>query len=202
MLKPEVLRIKRRLLNSPLTGLPILTGGEIGFNEQNEIFYYGLSTVLGMSAIPIAGSGAFVNRFFSQDVSGSKIFQNSVTFNSGITANSPSIFYDNVTAKDSVTINSTLDVLSSVGANNYTINGTEIVDFNRHAYFTDIDASGNMGIQGDLTVFGSVTSVNGVYFDIPSKNFLSGTETAGKLQPQKTILIQCSRLPIQRTTTR
>lgn len=172
MSTPNILQIKRRLLNSSQTGLPSLTSGELGFNEQNEILYYGLSTVLGMSALPIAGPGAFVSRILSQDVSGAKIFQDPVTFNSTVTANAPVtfnesglanypfVFEDIVTVQDAVTINSTLDVLSSVEANNYTINGTEVIDSNRHAYFTNIDASGDVTIQGDLTVLGNATQLD------------------------------------------
>jgi hypothetical protein len=172
MSTPNILQIKRRLLNSTQTGLPSLTSGELGYNEQNDILYYGLSTVLGMSALPIAGPGAFVSRILAQDVSGAKIFQAPVTFNSTVTANAPVtinatgqanypfVFEDIVTVQKAVTINSTLDVLSSVEANNYTINGTEIVDSNRHAYFTDIDASGNVTVQGDLTVLGNATQLD------------------------------------------
>lgn len=172
MSTPNILQIKRRLLNSSQTGLPSLTSGELGFNEQNEILYYGLSTVSGMSALPIAGPGAFVSRVLAQDVSGAKIFQDPVTFNSTVTANAPVtfnesglanypfVFEDIVTVQDAVTINSTLDVLSSVEANNYTINGTEVIDSDRHAYFTDVDASGDITIQGNLTVLGTTTQLD------------------------------------------
>jgi len=172
MSTPNILQIKRRLLNSTQTGLPSLTSGELGYNEQNDILYYGLSTVLGMSALPIAGPGAFVSRVLAQDVSGAKIFQAPVTFNSTVTANAPVtfnatgkanypfVFEDVVTVQKAVTINSTLDVLSSIEANNYTINGTEVIDSNRKAYFTDIDASGDVTIQGDLTVLGNATQLD------------------------------------------
>jgi hypothetical protein len=172
MSTPNILQIKRRLLNSSQTGLPSLTSGELGYNEQNDILYYGLSTVIGMSALPIAGPGAFVSRILAQDVSGAKIFQAPVTFNSTVTANAPVtfnatgqanypfVFEDVVTVQKAVTINSTLDVLSSVEANNYTINGTEVIDSDRHAFFTDVDASGDITIQGNLTVLGTTTQLD------------------------------------------
>ena len=172
MSTPNILQIKRRLLNSSQTGLPSLTSGELGYNEQTDILYYGLSTVIGMSALPIAGPGAFVSRILAQDVSGAKIFQAPVTFNSTVTANAPVtfnatgqanypfVFEDVVTVQKAVTINSTLDVLSSVEANNYTINGTEVIDSDRHAFFTDVDASGDITIQGNLTVLGTTTQLD------------------------------------------
>ena len=145
---PNIIQIKRRLLDSANTGLPSLTSGELGFNEKNETLYYGLSTTSGLVSLPIAGPGAFVSRVLAQDVSGAKIFQDAVTFNATVTANAP------------VTINSTLDVSSSVEANSYTIDGTQVIDSSRNAYFVDIEATGNVTVTGDLTVLGNTTQLD------------------------------------------
>jgi hypothetical protein len=145
---PNIIQIKRRLLNSAQTGLPSLTSGELAFTDIDETLYYGLSTTNGIDALPIAGPGAFVSRTKVQDVSGAKTFQDPVTFNASITANAP------------VIVNSQLDVSSSVEANSYTIDGTEVIDSSRNAKFVDIDASGNVTITGDLTVLGSTTQLD------------------------------------------
>ena len=39
----DVIRIKRRLPNSPLDTIPALSGGELFFNEKNSNLYYGAS---------------------------------------------------------------------------------------------------------------------------------------------------------------
>lgn len=145
---PNIIQIKRRLLNSTQTGLPFLTSGELAFNDIDETLFYGLSTEAGIESLPIAGPGTFVSRTKVQDVSGAKTFQDEVIFNAPVTAN------------DTVAINSTLDVLSSVEANSYTIDGTEVIDSSRNAKFVDIDASGNVTITGDLTVLGATTQLD------------------------------------------
>jgi cytoskeletal protein CcmA (bactofilin family) len=145
---PNIIQIKRRLLNSTQTGLPSLTSGELAFTDIDETLFYGLSTEAGIESLPIAGPGAFVSRTKVQDVSGAKTFQDEVIFNAPVTAN------------DTVAINSTLDVLSSVEANSYTIDGTEVIDSSRNAKFVDIDASGNVTITGDLTVLGATTQLD------------------------------------------
>lgn len=74
--------IKRRLPDSPLTELPILSGGELAFNEKNYTLYYGASGTSGIDSIAIGGDGAFVNRTTNQTVEGDKTFLGSTTLSS------------------------------------------------------------------------------------------------------------------------
>ena len=55
----NIIRIKRRLPNSLETGLPVLQGGELAFNEINDTLYYGASGASGIEAQAIGGSGTF-----------------------------------------------------------------------------------------------------------------------------------------------
>lgn len=71
--------IKRRLPDSALTSLPILSGGELAFSEKNYTLYYGAS---GLGTIAIGGDGAFVNRTTSQTVDGDKTFNGTTTLSS------------------------------------------------------------------------------------------------------------------------
>jgi hypothetical protein len=71
--------IKRRLPDSILTTLPILSGGELAFSEKNYTLYYGAS---GLGTIAIGGDGAFVNRTTSQTVDGDKTFNGTTTLSS------------------------------------------------------------------------------------------------------------------------
>lgn len=124
--------IKRRLPDSPLDTLPVLSGGELGFNEKNYTLYYGAS---GLGTIPIAGPGAFVDRTTNQTVSGEKWFE------------------------DKLTVDNNLIVSGYVTASSYKINETEVIDSSRNASFVDINASGNVVISGDLSVLGATTTI-------------------------------------------
>jgi hypothetical protein len=75
----NTLLIKRRLPDSNLTSLPVLSGGELAFSEKNYTLYYGAS---GLGSIPIAGSGAFVDLITSQTVAGDKTFNGTTTLSS------------------------------------------------------------------------------------------------------------------------
>jgi hypothetical protein len=78
----NIIRIKRRLPDSLLTGLPSLQGGELAFNELNNTLYYGASGVSGIDSIAIAGSGAYVDRTSSQSIGGDKTFTGTTTLSS------------------------------------------------------------------------------------------------------------------------
>jgi exonuclease VII small subunit len=55
----NIIRIKRRLPDSQVTGLPVLQGGELAFNEINKTLYYGASGASGTEALAIGGEGVF-----------------------------------------------------------------------------------------------------------------------------------------------
>ena len=78
----------------------------------------------------------FVNRTTAQDVSGSKTF------------------FDIATFKEQVNLEKGLSVTEGVTANSYNINSDIVIDSSKNAYFANIDASGNLTVQGDLKVYG------------------------------------------------
>jgi cytoskeletal protein CcmA (bactofilin family) len=105
----NTLLIKRRLPDSNLTSLPVLSGGELAFSEKNYTLYYGAS---GLGAIPIAGPGAFVDRTTDQSISGNKTFDNFATFNKGVTVYS-GLTADNIRSTGDLTVDGNLNVLGS-----------------------------------------------------------------------------------------
>jgi hypothetical protein len=135
----NTLLIKRRLPDSILgAGAPAsLSGGELAFNEIDSTLYYGASAGI----LPIAGPGQFVSRTLAQDVSGQKTFIDNTIFN------------------NTVSMSSTLDVLSGVNALSYSITGTEVINSARVGSFTDINASGDLTVQGNLNVLGATTTI-------------------------------------------
>jgi hypothetical protein len=76
----NTLLIKRRLPTpGALAGAPAaLSGGELAFNEVNSTLYYGSSA----GVIPIAGSGAYVDRTSNQTIAGNKTFLGTTTLSS------------------------------------------------------------------------------------------------------------------------
>jgi len=135
----NIIQIKRRLNGSGnLPGAPTsLSGGEIAFNEVDKVLYYGYDggTVHGDNnpgtIIGIAGPGLFVDRTTNQTVSGVKTFQSTISALGDV------------------------EVDGNVDAHTYSIDGTQIIDSSRNADFVDIDASGNLTVQGDFTVYGN-----------------------------------------------
>jgi hypothetical protein len=140
MSTPNIILIKRRLYDSPLgTGSLALSGGELAFNEVNNTLYFGHSL---SGVMAIAGPGQFVDITTAQTISGNKTFSGQTVFN------------------DTVTINSSLDASSYVEAQSFNIDGTEVIASNRNAFFVDLSATGNVTIDGNLTVLGAMTQVD------------------------------------------
>jgi hypothetical protein len=139
----NIIQLKRRLAGSgALPGAPTsLSGGEIAFNEVDSVLYYGAGggTANGNgnpgTIIGIAGPGLFVDRTTDQTVGGIKTFTSTVSALGNV------------------------EVDGNVDANTYSINGTEIVDNSRNADFANIDASGDLTVQGNFTVYGASTVI-------------------------------------------
>lgn len=70
--------IKRRLADSVLNSLPVLSGGELAFSEKNNTLYYGATG----GSLAIGGDGAFVSRTLNQNILGDKVFLGSTTLSS------------------------------------------------------------------------------------------------------------------------
>jgi len=147
----NTLLIKRRLPTlGALAGKPAsLSGGELAYNEVDNILYYGASGYDalngyndGVVPIGIAGTGLFVDRVTNQSVSGEKTFWNTTTFN------------------DQVNINASLDVRDTIEANTYTINGSTVIDSVRDAFLNNATLDGNLTVTGNLSVLGDQTQVD------------------------------------------
>ena len=130
--------IKRRLPDSPLNTLPSLSGGEIGYNEKTSTLYYGAS---GLGTVPIAGSGAFVDRTTAQTIEGDKTFTG-------------------LTTLSSVTVSPTSDL--DLGGNVLTNIGTPVNDYDASTklYVDDladsiaqdfVDRTNNQTVSGSKT---------------------------------------------------
>lgn len=137
----NIIQIKRRLLGGAEGAPTSLSGGEIAFNENDKVLYYGYNggTVNGDgnpgSVIGIAGPGLFVDRTTDQTVGGIKTFTATVSALGNV------------------------EVDGNVDAHTFSIDGTGIVDSSRNAEFANIDASGNLTVQGDFTVYGNSTVI-------------------------------------------
>jgi len=86
---PNQIRIKRRAAGGAAGAPASLLNGEIAYNEQDDVLYYGkgLSAGVAASILSIAGPGAFVNLTGTQTVSGTKTFSGPCSF-TGTGANS------------------------------------------------------------------------------------------------------------------
>ena len=85
---PNTIRIKRRA-NGGGAGAPSpMANAELAFNEQTDILYYGEGTGgangTATTALPIGGSGAFVDRTSTQSIAGTKTFNDAASFASGL----------------------------------------------------------------------------------------------------------------------
>ena len=136
----NIILIKRRLADSLLgTSSMALSAGEIAFNEVNNTLYFGHSQ---SGLLAIAGPGQFVDVTNTQSVSGNKTFAGQTIFT------------------DTVTVNSSLDASSFVEAQSFKIDGTEVISSGRNAFFAGVSATGDVTVDGNLTVLGSTTTLN------------------------------------------
>jgi hypothetical protein len=169
----NTLLIKRRLPTvGALAGKPAaLSGGELAYNEVDNILYYGASGYDalngyndGVVPIGIAGTGLFVDRVTNQSISGEKTFWNTTRFN------------------DQVYINANLDVRDTIEANEYTINGTTVIDSTSAAFFSNARLTGDLTVFGNLSVLGNQTQVDTLVTVTSSFEILNaGTSAALKV---------------------
>ncbi len=187
--------IKRRLADSVLNSLPVLSGGELAFSEKNNTLYYGATG----GALAIGGDGAFVSRTLNQNILGDKVFLgyttlSSTTFSTNslidvggnlltnvaypsanndaaskvyvddLAANINADFVDRTTAQtisgvktffDNAIFQKYIDVTDYVSTSAYKIDSTVVIDNDKNASFANIDASGNLTVQGDFKVYGA-----------------------------------------------
>ena len=137
----NIIRIKRR---AGSTGAPSsLYNGELAFNENDAILYYGSGNAGGFatSVIPISGSGAFVTLSGNSTISGAKDF-------TGATITVPTQLQSDNSTKAA----STAYVRSAVGAVSSTFGVT-----GNSGSFTFATGS-TFSIQGDGTILSSTVS--------------------------------------------
>jgi len=192
--------IKRRLADSPLNSLPVLSGGELAFSEKNNTLYYGATG----GALAIGGDGAFVSRTLNQNILGDKVFLGSTTLSSttfstnslidvggnlltnvaypsannhaankvyvdDLAASVASDFVDRTTAQDvsgvktffdNTNFNKYITVTDYVSTSAYKVDSTVVIDNSKNASFANIDASGNLTVQGDFKVYGASSVID------------------------------------------
>jgi hypothetical protein len=174
----NIIRIKRRLTGNPGAPIP-LSGGELAFNEVDAVLYYGAQN--GLNALPIAGSGLFVDRVTNQTISGEKTFEDPAFFNSDVS------FYENVTITknltvlgDTTTIDTFLYTTSAVEIKNDgtgpALKVTQTGDQDVAVFYDDTNTAlvikngGNVGIGTGspihrLTVGGSISATGSIYIN-------------------------------------
>jgi len=192
--------IKRRLADSLLNSLPVLSGGELAFSEKNNTLYYGATG----GALAIGGDGAFVSRTLNQNILGDKVFLGSTTLSSttfstnslinvggnlltnvatpsanndaankvyvdNLAASVASNFVDRTNAQDVSGVKTFFDntifkkyisVTDYVSTSAYKVDNTVVIDNSKNASFANIDASGNLTVQGDFKVFGASSVID------------------------------------------
>jgi hypothetical protein len=139
--------IKRRLAASPLNTIPVLSGGELAYNEKTDVLYYGAER----GTITIAGSGAFVDRSTNQSISGNKTFVGSTTLSS-----------------ISISPNSTIDIASNRILNVGT--PTLSTDAATKKYVDDLQVSIGSGYVDRTT--NQIISGTKTFFDVATFNNL------------------------------
>ena len=89
----NVIAIKRRAAGGSAGAPSALKSGELAFNEQDLILYYGFgddSSGNATSIISLGGTGNFVTLGSTQTISGAKTFSSTVALGSSATATTPS----------------------------------------------------------------------------------------------------------------
>jgi hypothetical protein len=185
--------IKRRPWWSILgMGAPAsLSGGELAFNDIDQTLYYGLSTeTAGISAIAIAGPGAFVSRTLSQDVSGEKTFIDKTYFKSNVEMSQDLTVFGNLSVLGDFTqIDTNVTTTSAFEITNYgsttALTVTQVDGSNDVAEFKDgsntsliVKGSGFVGVNTfdpnkTFTVVGDVSATGTL--DITSATTLQDT---------------------------
>ena len=126
----NTLLIKRRLLSSPNTGIPTLSGGELAYSEKTSELYYGAGAPGSEYTITIGGSGAYVtvNNPEVQQIFGQKSFHQAVTLSGA-------------NFKDQVVVSGQLQASAVNVQNKLTVEGDALV-------------------KGNLTVEGTTTQID------------------------------------------
>ena len=158
----STIRIKRR--TSGAAGSPaVLKNAELAMNEVDSTLYYGVGSDGNgdaTSIIALAGPGAFATLTTSQTLSGNKTFSGTVNISGTLQLGGTSV------SASAAEINK----LAGVTAGTASAGKVLVVDSNK-----DLDLDGgdltvqNLTVDGDLTVQGTVTTVNSTTVTIQDK---------------------------------
>lgn len=159
--------IKRRLPNSPLDTIPVLSGGEIAFNEKNNTFYYGASaaTPTGVASIAIGGDGAFVTIATNQGISGNKTFTgqtslSSTTFSLSSTIDAGANKITNLAPPEADADATTKKYVDDkLVAGDYVKTTTAQTISGIKTFFDDAYFNKNLTVTGNLSVLGDSTTI-------------------------------------------
>lgn len=189
----NTLRIKRRLTGN--SGAPsTLANAELAFNEVNNTLYYGKGSNDGTatSVIAIGGDGTFATKTYVDTAvagatpTGVAYLDQNNTFGEAYTNTfNGTVNLEGAFKIDNVTVNTSaaeLNVLDGVTAGTATANKALVVDANKDINLdtgdlacTDINASGNIVVTGNLTVNGTTTTINSTTVSIDDKTFELGS---------------------------
>lgn len=158
----NIIRIKRRLPDSNLgTTLPLLSGGELAFNEINTTLYYGASSASGTTAIAIGGEGTFATNTLVSTLTSNLQTQldnlgtGSSTAFDNLSSHVDTYFVEKVES-DAVTLNGGLTVDSGLNADTITTTGSVNVG-------TDLTVTGNLNVLGETTTIETTTTVTSAF---------------------------------------
>lgn len=192
----NTLRIKRRLTGA--TGAPgSLANAELAFNEVDNTLYYGKGSNDGTatSVIAIGGDGTFATKTYVDNAvsaatpSGVAYLNQNNTYGESYTNTfNGTVNLEGTFKIDNVTVDTSaaeLNVLDGVTAGTATAGKALVVDANKDISLgtgdlacTDVNASGNVVIGGNLTVNGTTTTINSTTVSVDDKTFeLGATDT-------------------------
>lgn len=149
----NTLLIKRRLLDSPNTGIPVLSGGELAYNEKTSELYYGSGAPGSEVTISIAGSGAFVATRHEgiQDIFGEKTFTRNVILSGA-------------TVKDQLLVTGAVETSAALITNDLTVQKqvlvTGAVNASAVNVTNDLTVDNDLLVKGNLTVEGTMTQID------------------------------------------
>ena len=165
----SVLKIKRRVTGA--SGAPAsLAGGELAYNEVNDVLYYGKGnngSGVATSIVAVAGSGnGGVDVSSTQTITGDKTFSGALDVTGTLKIGGTTVTSDAAE----------LNLLDGITAGTASASKALVVDASKDLTLdggdltvADLSATGNVIIGGDLTVNGTTTTINSTIVAVDDK---------------------------------